>query len=124
MGGLRVDPKELPLPMREQVAVKIVAELAASAEEQAPPVEVSQRVKARKLLFPNKTAAERFRILRMFANAHLISDLRPQISKGKVWCFTYQGTGGNLFAEFSADWRGKTRIGEHHLVRSERSEKE
>lgn len=91
MGGLRIDVRDLPLPMREQVAAQIVANYIRAAETRAqstaaPP----QKATVKKLRFPSRTDALRYAALKDAVREGVISDLRLQTTIGRVWAFTYQ----------------------------------
>lgn len=90
-GGMRIDPKELPLHYQEQVGAAILAQIM-----QAAPVagrkEISVRNKqpVRRLVFVNDRAAARYRILRKQAESGAICELLLHTDElGRVNCFTY-----------------------------------
>ena len=90
-GGMRIDPKELPLRHQEQLAAAILAQIA-----QAPPVAVREeecvkkKLYARRLIFVNDRAARRYRILRKQEQTGAIRDLVMQKNKyGAICKFTY-----------------------------------
>lgn len=61
-GGMRIDPKELPLPMQEQVAVKMLAQV--SAPSPVAGGKKPRKVAVRRLVFPCPGAAARYQELR------------------------------------------------------------
>lgn len=90
-GGMRIDPKALPLCHQEQVAAAILAQLM-----QAAPVAVREEVyisnkrPVRRLVFANDRAADRYRILRKQAQSGAICELLLHTDElGKIDCFTY-----------------------------------
>lgn len=90
-GGMRIDPKKLPLRHQEQVAAAILAQIA-----QTPPVAVreevyiSNRQPVCRLVFVNDRAAARYRILRKQAESGAICELLMHTDKqGRINCFTY-----------------------------------
>lgn len=90
-GGMRIDPRQLPLCYQEQVGTAILAQLA-----QAPPVAVREEKRLRnkqpvhRLLFINDRAAARYRILRKQAESGAICELLLHKNKqGLINCFTY-----------------------------------
>lgn len=90
-GGMRIDPKELPLRHQEQLAAAILAKIT-----QAPPVAVREeecvkkKLYARRLIFVNDRAARRYRILRKQAEEDAIQDFVLHKNKhGAIYKFTY-----------------------------------
>ena len=90
-GGMRIDPRQLPLCYQEQVGAAILAQIA-----QAPSVAVREerRVRnkqpVRRLVFSNDRAASRYRILRKQAESGAICELLLHKNKqGLIDCFTY-----------------------------------
>ena len=89
MGGLRYDIRELPQPMREQVAQKIVAQML----ENQPVAGQAQKVttvRVRKLRFPNSKAKDRYLVLKDAVRERVISDLRIEEVGEKVYGFRYR----------------------------------
>lgn len=91
MGGMHIDPKELPLSMQEQVGVKIVAQLA-----QAVPVagqsekRTAQKVTVRRLRFPSTQALARYYALKGIARDGDITRPEPMTSEGNVIAIQYR----------------------------------
>ena len=90
-GGMRIDPKGLPLHHQEQLAAAILAKIT-----QAPPVEIREEVAVRikrpvlKFEFVNRRAAARFRILSKQAASGAICELLcHKNDQGLIDCFTY-----------------------------------
>ena len=89
-GGMRIDPKELPLRHQEQLAAAILAQIA-----QAPPVAgrketYIKKMPVRRLVFANDRAATRYRILRKQAESGAICELLLyKNERGQIDCFTY-----------------------------------
>lgn len=91
MGGLHIDAKDLPLPMREQVAEKIVAQIRQAApvagrEEATLPV----KVPVRKLRFPSAAVKRRYQMLRDAVREGVISDLRLEATGDCVFAMRYR----------------------------------
>ena len=89
MGGLRIDAKDLPLPMREQVAEKIVAQIreatpVAGRKERTLPI----KVPVRKLQL--RKAVSRYRILKDAVREGVISDLRMEELSDRLLIFRYR----------------------------------
>lgn len=90
-GGMRIDPKELPLRHQEQLAAAILAQIT-----QAPPVAVREeecvkkKLNVRWLIFVNNRAARRYRILRKQEESGAIHDLlMSKNMHGEIYRFTY-----------------------------------
>ena len=90
-GGMRIDPKELPLRHQEQVAAAILAQFA-----QTPPVAVREetsvrnRLPVRKLAFVNAQAAWRYLVLRKQIKFGMVRDLvMMQNERGVITNFIY-----------------------------------
>ena len=90
-GGMRIDPKALPLRHQEQLAAALLAQIT-----QAPPVAVREDrpvrniQPVRSMLFVNDRAAGRYRILRKQAESGAICDLLLHKDRlGRINCFTY-----------------------------------
>lgn len=93
-GGMRIDPKELPLCHQEQVAAAILAQFA-----KTPPVAVREETyivrkqPVRRLVFANDRAAARYRILSKQAQSGAICELLLHKNEhGLIDCFTYMIT--------------------------------
>lgn len=93
-GGMRIDPKQLPLHYQEQVGAAILAQLT-----QTSPVagreEVAVRIKrpVRKFIFANPRAAARFRVLSKQAASGAICELLcHKNAQGLIDRFTYTVT--------------------------------
>lgn len=93
-GGMRIDPKELPLRHQEQLAAAILAQIT-----QTPPVAVREEVAVtikrpvQKFVFVNPKAATRFRILSKQAASGAICELIcHKNAQGLIDCFTYTVT--------------------------------
>lgn len=95
MGGMRIDPGGLLLPMKEQVAEKIVAALPV-----APPVaggKKTVKVLVKRLRFPTQKAKERYLALRDAAREGVIS-----------WPEVEYGDGGKVRKiEYTILWAGE-----------------
>lgn len=90
-GGMRIDPKALPLRHQEQVAAAILAQIKQIAPvvgcKEAP---MRNKQPVRRLVFVNDRAARRYRILRKQAESGAICELLLHTDKqGRVGCFTY-----------------------------------
>lgn len=96
MGGLRYDARELPLPLREQVAQKIVAQIMES-HPVAGRAETVTKVPVRKLSFRDGRAAERYRVLRDAVREGAISGLQIEHEGRFVNGFTYRVTWSGEF---------------------------
>lgn len=91
-GGMRIDPKKLPLRYQEQVGAALVAQLAQAAPVAGREAKPSgQRVHVRRLRFKNTRAAMRYLQLREEDRNGTISDLVLHMNEKKfVICrFTY-----------------------------------
>lgn len=90
-GGMRIDPKELPLHHQEQLAAAILAQIAKAA-----PVEVREETikrTAKKLVFVNDRAAGRYRILRKMEASGQVRNLKLQKDDdGVISGFAYDYT--------------------------------
>lgn len=90
MGGMRFDPKKLPLRYQEQVAKEVVAQIA----QNHPEVRVTgirRNIQpVRRMNFVNARAATRYRILRKQAESGMICELLlHKNEQGLIDCFTY-----------------------------------
>lgn len=90
-GGMRIDPKELPLRHQEQLAAAILAQITQAAPVAVREEEcVKKKLFARRLIFVNDRAARRYRILRKQEESGAIRDLVMQKNKhGEIYKFTY-----------------------------------
>lgn len=93
-GGMRIDPKELPLRHQEQLAAAILAQIT-----KAPPVEVREektviyKRPVKRLVFISDRAADRYRILRKQAQVGQITGFRlHKNEEGIITHFTYAYT--------------------------------
>lgn len=86
---MRIDPKELPVPMQEQLATKILAQMPAPA----PVAEEAKllKVRVRRLEFKTPKAKWRYIFLRDLARVDKIPDLTLSLDPedGCVRSFTY-----------------------------------
>lgn len=90
-GGMRIDPKELPLPLREQVGVKIVAELAKAAPvagqtEKRP----AKKVAVKRLLFPSPASKILWQALRNLERVGEIEDLELKLGYDAAVAVVYR----------------------------------
>ena len=121
-GGMWIDPKELPLPLREQVAVKVVAQLAQATPVAGQKEKRPLKVPVKRLCFTSPRAAARYEILRDAVREGIISELDVVTYDGCVIAFTYRVTwagefipSGLPFRDLTA-WRGLakgTKVVEH-----------
>ena len=90
---MRIDPRELPLPMREQVAQKIVAELA-KANAVAGHQEMQKiRVRVRRLRFRSPQSVHKYQELRRLHYKNPLTDMILMLDdEGYVKTVTYQHT--------------------------------
>ena len=104
-GGMRIDPKELPLPMQEQVAVKMLAQDSAPnpvAGQEKKTVKVS----VRRLVFPCPGAAARYQELRQKVRDGKLMYLEVVEHDGLVAAFLFRKWGEISYTEESTDiWR-------------------
>lgn len=104
-GGMRIDPKELPLPMREQLAIKILAQIPAPnpvAGREKKPVKVS----VWRLVFPCQGAASRYRELRQKVRDGKLMHAFAVIHDGLVVALCYRRWGETVDTEEPIDiWR-------------------
>ena len=85
-GGMRMDPRELPMGMQEQAALKLAKEIAAKAGRVAGHggCRVAQRVRPKRLCFPSRAAAEMCLRLRDGVRNLVISNVRCVVFEGVV----------------------------------------
>lgn len=103
-GGMRVDPKELPLPMQEQVAVKMLAQV--SAPSSVAGGKKTRKVAVRRLVFPSWLAAGRYKELRQMVRDGKLMYLEVVEYDGLVVAFLYRKWGEKSYTEESTDiWR-------------------
>lgn len=104
-GGMRIDPKELPLPMQEQVAVKMLAQ--ASAPSPVAGGKKPRKVAVRRLVFPCPGAAARYQELRQkVRDGKLMDAVAVMFGNGRVIGFAYRRWGEISYTEESTDiWR-------------------
>lgn len=89
-GGMRIDPKGLPLRHQEQVAAAILAQITKTPPVAVREEECAKRVHVRRLEFVNDRAARRYPILRKQAESGLICELLlHKNEQGLIDCFTY-----------------------------------
>lgn len=104
MGGMHIDPKELPLSMQEQVGVKIVAQLAQAApvagcDERSPVI-----VTVRKLIFPERWALCRYYALKMIQKEGMITRPVPVTTGARVTGIEYRILREDIFAPRSSNY--------------------
>ena len=103
-GGMRVDPKELPLPMQEQVAVKMLAQV--SAPGPVAGGKKPKKVAVRRLVFRSWLAAKRYKELRQMVRDGKLMCLEFVQYDGRVVAFLYRKWGEKSYTEESTDiWR-------------------
>ena len=103
-GGMRIDPKELPLPMQEQVAVKMLAQ--ASAPSPVAGGKKPRKVAVRRLVFPCPGAAARYQELRQKVRDGKLMYLEVVEHDGLVAAFLFRKWGEISYTEESTDiWR-------------------
>lgn len=87
MGGLRVDAKELPLPLREQVAVKIAEKISSGTPVAVKP---AQSVRFRRMVFYSDFYRWKWKLLRRLEAMGFIGSLEAVKYEGTVVAVTYQ----------------------------------
>ena len=104
-GGMRIDPKELPLPMQEQVAVKMLAQ-ASAPNPVAGQEKKTVKVSVRRLVFPSWLAAGRYKELRQKVRDGKLMYLEVVEYDGLVVAFLFRKWGEKSYTEESTDiWR-------------------
>lgn len=90
-GGMRIDPKELPLRYQEQLGAAILAQFAKTPPVAVREVKYVRNIRSvRRLVFANPIAAMRYRILRKQAESGMICELLlHKNDRGLIDCFTY-----------------------------------
>lgn len=85
-GGMRMDPRGLPVGMQEQAALKLAKEIAAKAGRVAGRGEgrPAQRVRPRRLWFRNGYKAEVYLRLRQWVRDGVLQDVRCVLYEGSV----------------------------------------
>ena len=103
-GGMRVDPKELPLPMQEQVAVKMLAQV--SAPSPVAGGKKPRKVAVRRLVFTSWLAVGRYKELRQKVRDGKLMYLTTVEHAGIVAMFLYGKWGEQSYTvESTAIWR-------------------
>lgn len=85
-GGMRMDPRGLPVGMQEQAALKLAKEITEKADRVAGHGggRAAQRVRPKRLCFPSRMAAEMYLRLRDGVRNLVISNVRCVVFKGVV----------------------------------------
>lgn len=92
-GGMRIDPRELPLPLREQVATKIVAELAKASPVVGHQETQKIKVRVRRLRFRSPQSAHKYEELRRLHYKNPLTEMILMFDgEGYVKTVTYQHT--------------------------------
>ena len=89
MGGMRFDPKDLPLRYQEQVGTAILAQMS-----QTNPVAAKKnkplKARARRLCFPSVKAIDRYALLKRAEKEGAIEEVLAETCDGRVVAFRYR----------------------------------
>lgn len=103
-GGMRIDPQGLPLPMQEQLATKILAQI--SAPDLVAGGKKTVKVPVRRLRFPSRRAVERYRELRTKEQNGELAYMACVTMRGNVVAFYYRSRSEGTYVKEPTDiWR-------------------
>ena len=96
-GGMRIDPKGLPLPMQEQVAAKMLAQISAANPVAGRDERRGVKVRVQRLRFPSTMALARYYALRSVQKDGKITGLHTKVQGDRVTDICYQIIRGSCF---------------------------
>ena len=96
-GGMRIDPKGLPLSMQEQVDTKILAQIPVASPVAGREAHMGAKVYPRCLRFPTTMALARYLALRGIQKDGKITNLHAVVTGDRVIGICYQIIRGSCF---------------------------
>lgn len=96
-GGMRIDPKGLPLSMQEQVATKILAQIPVASPVAGSDARQRVKVRVHRLRFPSTMALARYYALRSVQKDGKITGLHTKVQGDRVNGICYQIVRGSYF---------------------------